>query len=219
MALAGLGQARLDVFERAFRLLLILDRQAVAIPVGGEGLEQIDGAQISLAKEREGLGVLDVLQMNPVDPLAENLDGPDRVFLGAQEVPRVDAAADLGTVVLDGPGNRVDERVLVPRTVVVDTDGDAVLFDQLVQQVKAVGIGIDRQVSCGSQSGGQNFTASWSTPVGMRGHEGSSRARVAISQHCREASPCAPDLPVDSGLDRAAGGPISVLEPSGRHLV
>ena len=35
----------------------------------------------------------------------------------------------------------------MPRTVVVDTDGDAVLFDQLVQQVKAVGIGIDRQVS------------------------------------------------------------------------
>ncbi len=47
----------------------------MAIPVGGEGLEQIDDAQISLAKKREGLGVFDVFQINPVDPLAENLQG------------------------------------------------------------------------------------------------------------------------------------------------
>ena len=85
--------------------------------------------------------------MHAVHALAEDLDSPYRVFFGPQEVPCVDAAADPGTMVLDRLGDGVDHGELVAGTVVVNADRNAVFFDQLVQQVEALGIGIDSQVA------------------------------------------------------------------------
>ena len=53
----------------------------------------------------------------------------------------VDAAADLGMMVLDRLGDRFDLGVAVARTVVVDADGDVELLDQLVEIVEAAGSG------------------------------------------------------------------------------
>ncbi len=85
-------------------LLFVLDRQAVTIFVAGQRLEEIDRPQIALAQDGERLGVLDVLQVDAVNTVAERLDRIDRVDLRAEEVAGVDAAADLGMVVLDRLG-------------------------------------------------------------------------------------------------------------------
>ena len=58
----------------------------------------------------------------------------------------IDAAADLGVVVLDRLGDRFDLVVAVAGTVVVDADGDVELLDQLVQIVEAGGIGIGGKI-------------------------------------------------------------------------
>ena len=58
----------------------------------------------------------------------------------------VDAAADLGMVVLDRLGDRFDLGVTMARAVVVDADGDIELLDQLVQIVEAGGIGVGGKI-------------------------------------------------------------------------
>ena len=53
----------------------------------------------------------------------------------------VDAASDLGMMVLDRLGDRLDLRIAISRTVVVDADGDAELLDQLVEIIEDSGSG------------------------------------------------------------------------------
>ena len=122
MARRGLGQAVLDVVEGVLRVLLVLDRQAVLVVVASQGLQEVHRPEVAAAEDREVLGVLDVLEMDAVDPLAEDLDGMDRVLARPQEVAGVDAAADLGVMVLDRLLDGLDLREAVARTVVVDAD-------------------------------------------------------------------------------------------------
>src|SRR5271165_5889010 len=82
----GLGHASLDVVDRVLGLLFVFDREAVTVFLAVQRLEEIDRAQIALAQDRERLGVLDVLQMDSVNPLAERSDGIHRVDLRAEEV-------------------------------------------------------------------------------------------------------------------------------------
>ena len=78
IALRVSARHSLDIFSGVVLLLLVLDRQAVAVLVGGQGLEQIDSSQVTLAQDRERVGILDVLQVDSVNALAEDLDGADR---------------------------------------------------------------------------------------------------------------------------------------------
>src|SRR5262245_40007046 len=84
--LAGRVEARADLVQRALGVLLVLQRQTVVVPVPRQRLEQVGGAEVALAQHGERLGVLDVLEVDAVDPLAEDLDGADRVLAGAEEV-------------------------------------------------------------------------------------------------------------------------------------
>src|SRR4051794_1653307 len=67
-------------------MLLVFQGQATVVLPPGQGLEQVHGAQVALPQDGEGLRTLHVLEVDPEDPRAEDLDGTDRILARAEEV-------------------------------------------------------------------------------------------------------------------------------------
>ena len=60
---------------------------AVLVLVAGEDLEEVDGAEVSLAQYREGRSVLHVLQVNTVGPAGEGFGRVHRVDADRRKWP------------------------------------------------------------------------------------------------------------------------------------
>src|SRR4051794_22768597 len=143
----GRVQAFPDVGDWVFLVLLVLQGQAVRVVELGQLLEEGGQLEVALAEDRESPGVLHVLEVDPVYPLAEDVDGPDGVFLRPEQVAGVEADADLVAVPLDGGLDLVDLLPAAAGPVRVDADGDPVFLGQLVEAVEGVGGGVGREVA------------------------------------------------------------------------
>ena len=105
-----------------------------------EQFQAAEDVEIPLAEDRHDCRIFDILEMHPVQPVAEPIDGFDGIFVAAEIMPGIDARADAGVTPFDHVDDIIDFIVFRLGAVVVDGDVDFVFLHEFIEQVERRGV-------------------------------------------------------------------------------